>query len=214
MDDLLGAPRLVLPPTTLTADTAGTVVTCTSTSSAGPTTATVTVKVDRTKPVVAYSGNAGTYNVAQNVAISCAASDPAPGSGVASTTCANVNEPAWTFGLGATTLSAGATDVAGNSATGSTSFAVTVTPSSLCALTDAFVQGSAKYAALKPIARIVVDVVVTGACNLVTGLTPKLKPAQAAALINAYVAAVNGLASSGWLTPAQSATLAGFAAAL
>jgi hypothetical protein len=200
--------------TTVSADTAGTPVTCTSTSVGGSTTVTVTVAVDQTKPAIAFAGNAGSYTVAQNVAITCAASDPAPGSGLASTTCANVSAPAWTYGLGTTTLSASAVDVAGNTRSASTSFTITVTPTSLCTLTTAFVKGSANYAKLNPLAQRVVDLLVSGTCNTITQLTPKLKPPAAAALIKVYAAAVNGLASSGWLTKAQAATLAGFAGSL
>ncbi|HEY8644990.1 MAG TPA: HYR domain-containing protein [Gaiellaceae bacterium] len=96
----------------------------------------VTVHVDKTPPVVAYSGNAGTYTVDQSVSISCSASDAL--SGVASSTCAGVSGPARSFGLGSHTVSATATDNAGNTGTGSTSFTVTVDANSLCALVQQF----------------------------------------------------------------------------
>jgi GH35 family endo-1,4-beta-xylanase len=86
---------------------------------------------DTTPPVVTYTGNAGNYAVDQTVAIQCTASDPDPGSGVASTTCADVNGPAYAFGLGSHPYSATALDVAGNVGSGSTTFTVTVTFASL-----------------------------------------------------------------------------------
>src|SRR5579872_6442413 len=51
----------------------------------------VTVNVDKTAPVVSYSGNAGTYSLTQSVSITCSASDAL--SGVVSNTCANVSGP-------------------------------------------------------------------------------------------------------------------------
>lgn len=86
-----------------------------------------TASADVTPPVVTYSGNAGTYTVDQTVAITCAAADPTPGSGLASTTCANASGPAYGFNIGANTLSATATDVAGNVGSGTTTFYVQVT---------------------------------------------------------------------------------------
>jgi GH35 family endo-1,4-beta-xylanase len=96
------------------------------------------LEADTTPPVVTYTGNAGSYTVDQTVAIHCAASDPSPGSGVASTTCADVNGPAYSFGLGSHTYSATAEDVAGNVGSGSTTFTVNVTYASLETLVSRF----------------------------------------------------------------------------
>ena len=85
---------------------------------------------DTTPPLVTYTGNTGSYTVDQTVAIQCAASDP-DGLGIASTTCSDVNGPAYSFGLGSHTYSASATEVSGNVGTGSTTFTVTVTFASL-----------------------------------------------------------------------------------
>lgn len=116
-------------PADVTADTAGTKLSCFARSVGGITFPSLTIKRDATPPTVSYSGNAGLYSVADTVDIHCAASDAL--SGVASTTCADAAGPAWQFGLGATTLSATATDVAGNPGAGSTSFTVTVDAASL-----------------------------------------------------------------------------------
>ena len=93
---------------------------------------------DTTPPVVTYTGNAGSYTVDQTVAIHCAASDPEPASGVASTTCADIDGPAYSFGLGSHTYNATAQDVAGNVGSGSTTFDVTVTFTSLENLVQTF----------------------------------------------------------------------------
>ena len=98
------------------------------------------IKVDKTAPVVTYSGNAGTYTVDQSVSISCSASDAL--SGLASQTCANVAGPAWSFVLGTHVVSATATDNASNTGSNSASFMVTVDATSLCALVHAFVNNS------------------------------------------------------------------------
>jgi hypothetical protein len=105
-----------------------------SAASAGGTAGPVTehVKRDATKPTVTYTGNAGTYTVADSVSIACTAADNL--SGVASSTCANIMGPAWSFGLGAHPYTANAVDKAGNVGAGSASFTVTVDADSLCAL--------------------------------------------------------------------------------
>jgi hypothetical protein len=94
------------------------------------------VKIDTTPPAVSFAGNAGSYTVDQTVPITCSVSDAL--SGVASTTCTDTNAPAWSFGLGATSLSASATDRVGNSASGTTTFSVTVTSPALDDLISQF----------------------------------------------------------------------------
>lgn len=61
-----------------------------------------------------------------------------PGSGVASTTCADIDGPAYSFGFGSHTYSATAEDVAGNVGSGSTTFTVEVTYPSLETLVSRF----------------------------------------------------------------------------
>lgn len=98
-----------------------------------------TVKIDTTPPVVSYTGNAGTYSVADSVSITCSASDPSPGSGVANSTCQDISGSAYTFALGTNSYSASATDNAGNVGNGSAAFTVTVDPNSLSTLTQRWV---------------------------------------------------------------------------
>jgi hypothetical protein len=97
------------------------------------------IDIDMTAPRVTYSGNAGTYTVDQTVNITCASADVL--SGVASSTCSDITGPAWSFGLGTTSRSASATDRAGNTGTGSTSFNVIVTSASFDDLIAQFFGG-------------------------------------------------------------------------
>ena len=105
----------------------------------GTVAATVTgISIDKTKPVVSYIGNAGTYGAEETVHIRCIAADAL--SDVASTTCTDIDGPAYSFGLGAHTFSATATDNAGNAGEGSTTFTVVVNESGLCTLARRFVS--------------------------------------------------------------------------
>ena len=121
-------------PQTVSTEGAGQSVTGESKTKAGDTvSATITgISIDNTNPVVTYTGNAGTYDIDKTVSITCTATDAL--SGIASSTCKNVNGPAWSFGLGPHTLSATATDKAGNKASASTTYTVIVTPAGLCRL--------------------------------------------------------------------------------
>ena len=124
----------------ITSDQQETTYTCSASSLGGSSTESVSVKRDALDPVVGYAGNAGAYTVDQSVGIGCHASDAT--SGLASTTCANITGDAYTFGLGASTFSASATDNAGNVGGASTTFTVSVTPASLCNLTRRWVDKS------------------------------------------------------------------------
>ena len=99
------------------------------------------IDIDLTNPTVTYTGGKAVYQVDEQVAITCTAADAL--SGVATTTCANVNGPAWSFGLGSHTLSASATDRAGNTASSSVTFSVGVTYASLCNLSRQFSSNQA-----------------------------------------------------------------------
>ena len=94
------------------------------------------IDIDKTPPTVTYTGNAGTYNLGDQVSITCSASDAL--SGLASTSCANISGPAWSFGAGSHTVSATATDYAGNTGSGSTTFTVRVTFGALQTLVSRF----------------------------------------------------------------------------
>jgi hypothetical protein len=176
------------------------VVSATCTDLAGNTgSSTYTVNVDKTAPVVAYSGNAGTYDVDQTVAITCAASDTL--SGVASTTCADIGGSAVSFGLGTHSYSASATDDAGNTGNGSTSFTVVVTYDGLCGLVKELV----------------------GNAGIANSLCVKLDAASAAASRGQTKTAANDIAafdnevaaqSGKAITAAQAGTLTGLAAHL
>jgi hypothetical protein len=98
--------------------------------------ATANLKYDATTPTVTYTGNAGTYTLDQIVSITCKPSDNL--SGIASSTCANITGPAYTFAASTNTFSASATDKAGNIGTGSTTFTVGVTYDDLCTLSAKF----------------------------------------------------------------------------
>jgi hypothetical protein len=124
---------------TLTQDSHGTTYACTATNGAGLSAGqTVTVKRDATLPSIAFAGNQDSYTVAQSIAITCSASDAM--SGLASNTCANVAGDAYTFGLGAHSLSASAADNAGNTSSASATFTVTVDGGSMCELVKRWVN--------------------------------------------------------------------------
>ena len=72
--------------------------------------------VDLTRPTIAFSGNSGSYTVDQTVAITCTATDALSRVDPAHTTCPGASGPAYAFAVGTHTLSATATDRAGNDA--------------------------------------------------------------------------------------------------
>ena len=98
------------------------------------------VRVDATPPSVLFTGNLGSYGVADDVGITCVATDAT--SGIATNTCTDAIAPAWSFGVGEHTLVATATDVAGNESTESTSFVVVVDTAGLCRLVQQFAGDS------------------------------------------------------------------------
>src|SRR6266545_1404345 len=126
---------------TLSAETAGTNVTCSATNTGGlTTTESVTVRIDKTAPTVGYSGNLGSYTVDQVISITCMATDAL--SGIDTTTCQDIAGPAFSFAAGDNTVSATATDRAGNTGTGSTTFTVVVSAPGLGTLTEQFVASA------------------------------------------------------------------------
>jgi hypothetical protein len=97
---------------------------------------TLTVRIDKTPPVVRYTGNLATYTIDQTIDITCSATDNL--SGISSTTCADIHRPAYELPLGPNTFSAMAVDVAGNSASARITLTIEVTEKSLCNLTRRF----------------------------------------------------------------------------
>ena len=116
----------------------GTTVTFHAVDNAGnvETNQTLVVRIDKTPPVVGYTGNLATYTVDQNIDITCLSMDTL--SGLASTTCVDIHRPAYELPLGTNTFSATAVDNAGNSASASVTFTVEVTEESLANLTRRF----------------------------------------------------------------------------
>jgi hypothetical protein len=68
--------------------------------------------------------------------------------------------------------------------------------------------------ALRPAAKRLVDASVTAACTILLRIGPSVLPAQKAAFVHSYVAAVQALARAGWLTATQETTLAALARGL
>lgn len=116
--------------------------------------------------------------------------------------------------MGTTILTATATDLAGNGRSGTASFVVRATPSSLCLLTKQFVQGSPRYAALTPLQRTVVTALADALCQKLDALVPRMTPAQKTAVIRAYDVGVQALVPAVWLTQPQANTLIGLAGSL
>jgi hypothetical protein len=196
-------------PVRLEDDTSGAVVTCSAVNGAGVAASqSVTVRIDQTRPLVMYSGNRGSYTVDQTLAIHCQASDAL--SGLALNTCADIAGAAYEFAIGANEFSATATDMAGNAATASSSFTVTVTTESLCELTRQFVRSSAQYAALPSAKQDDVTGLSTALCSELATIAPGNKFGA----VTAYGQGVDALARLGWLTAAQTSTLKSLASHL
>jgi uncharacterized protein YjdB len=94
--------------------------------------------LDTTAPLIQFIGNEGTYPVDAKIAISCSISDE--GSGVDSSNCPSTEGYAYNLGIGVHTISASATDKAGNTAVAENKFTVTVDFDSLSRLTQSFVS--------------------------------------------------------------------------
>jgi hypothetical protein len=122
--------------------------------------------------------------------------------------------PGMVLGAGSHTLSATATDLAGNVGSGSATFSVTVSSTDLCTLTRQFVDGSAKYQAQTPASRTAIDAVVKLDCLPMGVINLKLAVALKQPLIALYKLTLQPLALGGWLTPGQVTTLGGLAGAL
>ncbi|MDE3113028.1 MAG: HYR domain-containing protein [Chloroflexota bacterium] len=174
--------------------------------------ASYTAKIDKVPPTITYSGSAGTYDVDQNVNITCTATDD--NSGIASTTCADIDAPAASFNVGDTTIIATATDKAGNIGSGSVTFTLVVTPGGLARLTAQYVESSPKYLALPPVQHGAVLRIANGMAQALPGVIDRASGQQKEHLIVAYSQALDGLVAGGWLTADQAATLTRLVAGL
>ncbi|HKY28410.1 MAG TPA: hypothetical protein VJM12_10780 [Pyrinomonadaceae bacterium] len=103
---------------------------------------TLTISVDKTPPTITFAGNQQTYGILETVQITCAATDAL--SGVLSSTCKDIQGPAYQFVPSGNMLSATASDFAGNVTTSSTSFALRVTYDDVCSLGHQFVATSTR----------------------------------------------------------------------
>jgi hypothetical protein len=206
----------VTAPITLAGDGANQSATGTCKDNAGNTsTATASgINIDRTAPTIVYSSHPATYTVDQNVGIACAATDALSGVDLTTLNCQNVAAPAYTLGVGSHTLTATVSDKAGNAATTSTTFTVTVTAGSLCNLTTQFIQGSARYQSLSNRSRAAADALLANACRAVENVSPRLNGTQKRLAVLLYDVAVDALSRSGWLTGSQADTLRTLAGSL
>lgn len=188
------------PSTILTESTPGAVVSCTVTNGAGlSSTASLTIRIDKTPPVIAFLGNAGTYTADQTVNITCTATDSP--SGIAANTCASIAGPAYSFQLGLNAYSAEATDNAGTRATASVSFTVQATPGSVANITQQFVTDPGVAVGMVAKLSAAADAAARGNANAKAGA------------IHAYINQVQALAGKS-LTLGQAAILIGLAQAL
>ncbi len=96
------------------------------------------INVDLTAPTVTFAGNNGAYGVDEVISITCEASDGL--SGVASDTCEDMTVEAWTLGTGTHTLTAAATDRAGNTGSSTVTFTVGASEQAICALVQDWVS--------------------------------------------------------------------------
>ncbi|MFC5449803.1 glycoside hydrolase family 2 TIM barrel-domain containing protein [Paenibacillus aestuarii] len=100
---------------------------------------TLILPIDKTVPTVSFSVYEGKeYWIDQTITISCEATDT--GSGIATSTCKNIAAPAYSFTLGANSVSASATDAAGNPSSATLRFAVKVSLESLKGLVNQFLS--------------------------------------------------------------------------
>jgi hypothetical protein len=121
---------------TLSGDGAGQSVTRTATDGSGNTASAMVgpINIDQQVPTIAFGGSLS-YTVDQTVAITCIITETLSGLDPAiAQTCQTASGPAYSFATGANTLTASATDRAGNTGSASTTFTVRVTAASLCRL--------------------------------------------------------------------------------
>lgn len=96
------------------------------------------VNVDLHDPEIAFTGAQATYTPDQAISITCEATDAL--SGIATANCPGLQAGADTLAIGTTTLSASATDRAGNQTTQTIQFTLVVTPGSLANVVDQYLD--------------------------------------------------------------------------
>ena len=167
--------------------------------------ASYTAQIDKVGPTVSYAGNTGTYGLLEHGRHHLYRFRRAVRGG--SSTCANASGPAWTFGAGSHTLSANATDRAGNTGVGLDDL------HGQCHAWRAVQSHKAVRAGLGEVSgaeagqKAAVDALVTVTCNFLLNIGPTTAPALKTQFINAYKAAITALVAPGWLTANQAATL-------
>lgn len=165
--------------------------------------------VDTTAPTVTYSGNQPIYNVDDRVRITCHAADV---SGVASTTCADLDAWAGDIGVGTHTLTALATDKANNTAAGSTTFTVArATATQTGHLMLLMVQDTAQHQLLSTAARRRVERAIA---DTFTAIAAARNTQQKQKALAAAYALVRDAVRPGGLTQRQADTLNGLIATL
>jgi hypothetical protein len=137
------------------------------------------------------NGNAGTYTVDQTINITCSISDAL--SGLASASCPPINVPAYTLGAGAQSRSVSATDIAGNTATATVAFTISVNASGMTNLINMFIGQSAPQ-------------LVGSYKALLEQISRASTAAAKAGAVTAFVNAVNAQAGNAFTQP-QAATL-------
>jgi probable HAF family extracellular repeat protein len=209
-DNLTPITSAACAPSSVTADTIGTTISCSATSGGGTSTQSVTIKRDATAPNVAFAAHPASYTADQTITIGCSASDATSG---LATTCQGVNVAGSLLPLGSNTRTTTVIDRAGNTSTATTAFMVAAglpsqaTPTSICLELQQDVKGSAKYAALSPYNKLIVDVVTSIACSWVKSITPSMWSSQKAYLVWSFKNAVASLDAGDWITSSQAATL-------
>jgi len=196
----------------VSAETAGTIFECSATSDGGTTTSSVTIKLDGTGPTVAYGQVQNRYGILRQIDITCTAGDAL--SGLASADCEGLNTQAWALGAGNNTLTASATDNAGNTTVTTATFNVTVNPRQLCTLTRRFVRNSPGYDSLSWFERRVANVSVRVACAQLRSIKRWQSPERIARIVDRYNSTVNFIAHKGWISQFEATTLQDLAASI
>jgi beta-glucosidase len=181
------------PKTYSTPDSGTASVTMSCTDSGGDTgSATVTFQYDATAPVVTYTGNAGSYAPFDNVSIHCSATDAT--SGIATSSCADIVGPAYTFGFGSHTFSAGATDNAGNASSATATFTVTTAGCLSGSVTKPVSIGAGQSACVAPGTTVTGPVTVNAGGSLFSAGATFTGPVRAtgAAVVRVCGSSLNG----------------------